>query len=150
MNNKRYLTIGSLAKELGICKETIRYYHRIGLLPVPAHLPNGAVRAYRDEHLQLLQFIKRAQRLGFSLDEIRSLIELSNGSCCHQVQAFAKRKLADLEQKMAEIAYMRNAIRALLNECVDNKREAQCPIIEALLHDASMIAVSQNADNRAH
>jgi MerR family mercuric resistance operon transcriptional regulator len=150
MNTQKHFTIGCLAKELGICTETIRYYHRIGLLPIPTHLDGGTIRGYANEHLQKLQFIKRAQRLGFSLDEIRTLIELSNGNHCEQVQTFAKQKLADLEEKMAELARMRRTIAALLNECEKNSCDTQCPFIKGLLHDASRNHAPHNPDSRAH
>jgi MerR family mercuric resistance operon transcriptional regulator len=137
MNNQKHFTIGRLAKELGICTETIRYYHRIRLLAIPTHSPGGTVRVYGETHLQQLHFIKRAQCLGFSLEEIRALTELSNGSHCERIQTFAKRKLADLEEKMAELALMRDSIAVLLGECAQNSCDSPCPIIEALLHDAS-------------
>jgi MerR family mercuric resistance operon transcriptional regulator len=133
MNTHKQFTIGCLAKELGICSETIRYYHRIGLLPVPNCREGHSVRVYSDKDVQLLKFIKRAQRLGFSLEETRSLIELSHGKNCHLVEPIAKQKLAELEEKIAEITSMRDLIAHLLKGCASNERENDCPVIEALL-----------------
>lgn len=132
MKNQRSLTIGCLAKKLDICVETIRYYHRIGLLQVPAPLPGSAVRAYTDDYFKQLQFIKRAQRLGFSLNENRGLVALANGNDCAEVYRLAQEKLATLEEKMAEIASMRDTIAALLCQC-SGKSDIECPIIHALL-----------------
>lgn len=132
MKSQQSLTIGCLAKKLDICVETIRYYHRIGLLQIPTPLPGSAVRAYTDDHFKQLQFIKRAQRLGFSLDEIRGLVALSNGNHCAEVYCLAQEKLATLEEKMAEIASMRDTIATLLCQC-SGKSDMECPIIHALL-----------------
>jgi MerR family mercuric resistance operon transcriptional regulator len=150
MNNQKRLTVGCLAKELGICTETIRYYHRIGLLPVPPRAPGSTVRRYGEEDVRLLRFIKQAQHLGFSLEEIRGLLTLSRGSHCEEVQCLARQKLCDLEKKMLEIAHMRDTIRALLNECANNEGESQCPLIEALLHDASRLSVSRQCGGAVH
>jgi MerR family mercuric resistance operon transcriptional regulator len=133
MNAKKQFTIGCLAKELGICTETIRYYHRIGLLPIPKCHEGHSVRLYSDKDIQLLKFIKRAQRLGFSLEETRSLIELSNGRSCPLVQPIVKQKLAELEEKIAEMVSMRDLIAQLLKECDKNENGTDCPVIQALL-----------------
>lgn len=134
MSGQKKFTVGCIAKELGICTETIRYYHRIGLLPIPTRWPGSTVRMYGEDDLQLLRFIKQAQQLGFSLAEIRGLIALSSGSHCVEVQFLARQKLYDLETKMAEIANMRDVIAALLDDCETNN-SSQCPMIEALLQD---------------
>ena len=135
MKNHGLFTIGSLAQELGVCVETVRYYHRIGLMPVPAPPAGSTVRQYTLEHFSQLQFIKKAQCLGFSLSEIRGLIALSEGTHCAEVCEMAKTKLHDLEEKMAEIRGMRDAITGLIAECsqIENK---SCPMIDAL-HDVN-------------
>jgi MerR family mercuric resistance operon transcriptional regulator len=135
MNNKKDFTIGRLAQVLGICKETIRYYHRIGLLPLPQCPEGRAVRTYSETDLQLLKFIKRSQRLGFSLEETRMLIDLSRGKNCELVQPIAIRKLAELEAKIAEMVSMRDAIAHLLEGCKKDVDSTNCPVIEALLHE---------------
>jgi DNA-binding transcriptional MerR regulator len=85
MTNHKHLTIGCVAKQLGICTETIRYYHRIGLPAVPDPLPGSSVRVYREEDVCLIKFIKQTQSLGFCLAEIRLLIALSTGCNCEEV-----------------------------------------------------------------
>jgi MerR family mercuric resistance operon transcriptional regulator len=150
MNHQKHFTIGRLAKELGVCTETIRYYHRIGLLPIPTHFPGSTIRMYAATDLQLLKFIKGSQRLGFSLDETRALIELSKGNHCDQVRPVAMQKLAELEKKMAEIAIMRDMIVLLLDECAKNNGDTQCPVIEALLQGTSRAGQSSHVGSRAH
>lgn len=135
MNVHKRLTIGAAASELGIGTETIRYYHRIGLLPVPPPSPGGSIRAYGREQLELLRFIRRAQRLGFSLDEIRGLIELSTGNECGSVQAVATRKLRELDEKLAEIAQMRDTIAGLLRRCALNGDQEPCPLTDVLCRE---------------
>jgi len=131
MKKEQSFIIGSLARELDVCVETIRYYHRIGLIPVPKPKAGGGIRIYSWQDLSLLQFVKRAQRLGFTLDEIRGLITLSEGKHCAEVYQMAQEKLLALEEKMLEIAKMRNAIFALTQKCPATQ-EAFCPLIEAL------------------
>lgn len=138
MQHRQGFTIGHFAKKMGVCVETIRYYHRIGLLPVPPRLAGCTVRTYGAEDLKQLQFIKRTQRLGFSLEEIGSLLALSNENQCAKVQAIAREKLHVLEDKLAEIAGMRNAILMLLGDCSKNSDEIHCPFIEALSQEADM------------
>jgi MerR family mercuric resistance operon transcriptional regulator len=130
--SRQAFTIGSVARQAGVCVETVRYYHRIGLLPLPSSPPGRAVRHYGNETLQQLQFIKRAQRLGFSLEEIGTLIALSEGSHCADVQAIAREKLLMLEEKMAALAAMRQTILDLLMECASSDDEMHCPFIDAL------------------
>lgn len=112
--------------------ETVRYYHRIGLLPLPSSPPGRTVRRYDSETLKQLQFIKRAQRLGFSLEEIGTLIALSEGNHCDDVQALAREKLQMLEEKMAELAAMKQTILDLLVDCTSSHDEMHCPFIAAL------------------
>lgn len=131
MKNDQSFTIGSLARELDVCVETIRYYQRIGLVPVPKPKGGGGARVYSWQDMSLLQFIKRAQRLGFTLDEIRGLITLSEGRHCAEVYQMAQEKLLALQEKKLEIAKMRDAIFALTRKCPAT-REATCPMIDAL------------------
>lgn len=150
MKRRQGFTIGHLAKEAGVCVETIRYYHRIGLLPIPPAEPGSVVRVYGDENLKQLQFIKRAQRLGFSLEEIGSFIALSNGNHCADVQAMAREKLHVLEEKMAEITNMRDGIVMLLRDCSDNDDEMHCPFIEALSQDVDMHQSPRRMNRNTH
>jgi DNA-binding transcriptional MerR regulator len=135
VSDQKQFTVSRLARELGICKETIRYYHRIGLLPVPPRLPGGTARVYGKNALRTLRLIRHAQQLGFSLEEIRGLIALSKGHHCGQVQSVARKKLDDLERRLVEISNMHDIIATLLDECANNSENAPCPMIEALLDD---------------
>ncbi|GIX31817.1 MAG: hypothetical protein KatS3mg124_2289 [Porticoccaceae bacterium] len=90
-----HLTIGALAKAAGVHVETIRFYQRKGLLPTPDR-PYGGIRRYGREDLARLQFIQKAKRLGFRLDEIAELLALADGSHCAEARALAERKLADV------------------------------------------------------
>ena len=145
MKNHGFFTIGSLAQELGLCVETIRYYHRIGMMSVPVPPASSTARQYTLEHFSQLHFIIKAQSLGFSLSEIRGLIALSKGRHCAEVCEMAKTKLHDLDEKMAEISGMRDAITGLIAECsqVENK---SCPMIDAL-HDMN---TEQNCQVGSH
>src|SRR4051812_15693257 len=94
-------TVGCLAKSVGVNVETVRYYQRRGLLPVPPS-PLGGVRRYSGKDLQRLRFIKRAQQLGFTLDEVAELMALSEGRGCSVACAVAERRLADVQKKLAD------------------------------------------------
>lgn len=126
------MTIGRLAKAAGVNVETIRYYQRIGLLPVPARA-SGAIRRYSREMLQRLRFIRRAQRLGFALDEVALLLMLSNGLHCRETRELAQRKLALVEEKITDLAAMRKALAGLIRACAGRGRRRGCPIIKALV-----------------
>lgn len=95
------LTIGGLARAADVNVETIRFYQRRGLMPEPDRLSRG-IRRYRDADLSRLSFIRSAQRLGFSLDEIADLLGLEDGSSCGQARHKAEAKLADVKAKLAD------------------------------------------------
>lgn len=89
------LTIGALARAAGVNVETIRYYQRRGLLREPAR-PHGGIRRYKKADLDRVQFVKAAQRLGFSLREIAELLRLEDGTQCEEASALAEHKLSDV------------------------------------------------------
>ena len=128
------LTIGKLAQASGVSIETIRYYQRRGLLDEPAKPPGGH-RRYAVEHAKRLRFIKRAQVLGFTLDEVGGLLRLVEGHECTETRALAARKLALIEQKMTDLAAMRQVLGELLRQCETSEIRAACPIIEVLAQD---------------
>ncbi len=126
------LTIGELARRAGVHVETIRYYQRLGLLPIPDRPPSG-FRRYREEDLQRLRFIRRAQKMGFTLREIGELLRLEQADC-RQVRQLAEQKLAQVESKLAELA----RLRAVLAEAVDTCRRrptSGCELLRRLLDD---------------
>jgi len=125
------LTVGRLAKRAGVNVETIRYYQRRGLFPIPSSSPSS-VRRYSKADLQRLRFIKRAQQLGFTLDEISELMNLSEGHGCSIACSVGERRLADLERKIVDLIAMREALRGLVGKCQRNAPRAPCPLIEAI------------------
>ena len=120
------LTIARLAGAAGVGVETVRFYQRKGLMPVPAS--SGAVRHYDDTDVQRLRFIRAAQRAGFSLKEISELLALDAGEDRARVQALTRTRLAALDAEMAELAAARAMLSGLLAECTSGKA-GPCPII---------------------
>ena len=95
------ITVGQLAQTAGVNVETIRYYQRIKLLPLPKR-DYGSIRRYSFSDLKRVRFIRRAQALGFSLDEVALLLGLSDGKHCAETKALAERKLAMVEEKITD------------------------------------------------
>lgn len=128
MNN---LTIGQVAVEAGVHVETIRYYQRLGLVDEPPR-QQGRFRHYGSDSVARLRFIKRAQHLGFTLDEVRNLLLLEDGQDCRATRALAERKLATIEARLADLNRMRKLLRSLIGQCDAGKRPRTCPIIATL------------------
>ncbi|HEY1288767.1 MAG TPA: MerR family DNA-binding protein [Burkholderiales bacterium] len=124
------LTIARLAKRAGVNVETIRYYQRRRLVPIPVSVLGG-VRRYSSDYLRRVRFIKRAQQLDFSLAEIGDLLALADGNRCSLVCGVGERRLADIERKIADLVAMREALRRLVGACHENRPEAPCPLVEA-------------------
>lgn len=127
------MPIGRLARQAGVHIETVRYYQRRGLLPLPPKPPRG-IRLYPPETLIRLQFIKRAQELGFTLREIADLLELGDGAC-RQTRALAQNKRRDIAARIRDLRAMQRALERLIRTCRDDPR-AECPIIKALRYSA--------------
>lgn len=125
------LTIGRLAELGGVNLETVRYYERRGLLPKPPRTEAG-YRQFPPDTAQRLRFIKRAQELGFSLEEIRDLLALrvERGNCA-DVRARAQAKIADIEEKMKTLAAMKSTLRKLVNQC-EQGASTECVILASL------------------
>jgi MerR family transcriptional regulator, mercuric resistance operon regulatory protein len=119
-------TIARLAAAAGVGVETVRFYQRKGLVPVPATA--GKVRSYDSLHLERLRFIRTAQRAGFSLKEISELLALDASDDRGRVQALTRARLAALDAEMAELAAARDLLAGLLDECTSGKA-GPCPII---------------------
>jgi MerR family mercuric resistance operon transcriptional regulator len=128
------LTIGKLAQAAEVNIETIRYYQRRGLLDEPPKPPGGH-RRYASEQATRVRFIKRAQALGFTLDEVGALLTMDAACVCTKTQALATRKLALIEQKMADLAAMRQVLGNLVQQCDSGNDSAACPIINVLVRD---------------
>lgn len=123
------MTIGKLARAAGTHVETIRYYQRCGLVPVPARA-NGRVRRYSAEVLARLSFIRRARDLGFSLADVKQLLRLERSPGCRDARSLAARKLATIEERIADLQRIRGLLRALVAQC-DTGSGRDCPIISA-------------------
>jgi MerR family mercuric resistance operon transcriptional regulator len=128
------LTIGKLAAAAGVTIETIRYYQRRGLLDEPPK-PFGGQRRYPLDMVKRVRFIKRAQALGFTLSEIGALLGLNEACACAETRDLAVRKLASIEQKMADLAAMRHALGDLVEQCDSGDGGAVCPIINVLARE---------------
>ena len=125
------LSIGKLAEAAGVNIETIRYYQRRGLLDEPTK-PLSGHRRYSTEATKRVRFIKRAQALGFTLIEVGGLLTLDAACACTETRALAARKLALIEQKMADLVAMRQVLGGLVQQCDAGIGGADCPIIDAL------------------
>lgn len=128
------LTIGGLADEAGVNVETIRYYQRRGLMPEPDKPAHG-YRRYDATTVKRVRFIKRAQALGFTLEEISSLLELDEACACAETRDLAAYKLQVIEEKLADLKEMRKALTALMCQCDAGTTKGNCPIIHALAAD---------------
>ncbi len=124
------MTIGHLARAAGVGVETIRYYQQRGLLPVPNS--TGAFRQYPVALTARIYFIKRAQELGFSLDEITELLRLEDGAHRNSIRRIAADRLAQIEKKVADLKRMQKTLKHLVAECEHTRGDLPCPIIASL------------------
>ena len=129
------LAIGPLSKRTGCNIETIRYYERVGLLPAPARSP-GRYRLYGDQHLKRLTFIRRARALGFSVQEVRTLLKLADERRrpCAEVRGVAAAHLEDVRAKIADLRAMERVLRETVARCMEGAG-SHCPLIETLYRD---------------
>jgi Hg(II)-responsive transcriptional regulator len=126
------MLISEAAGQAGVNVQTLRYYEGRGLLPRPPRRKAG-YREFPADTVRVVRFIKRAQELGFSLDEVEQLLRLRSvrHGERHRVRALAEHKIADISKKMAQLRAMRRALSQLVTACHDGT-SAACPIIEAL------------------
>ncbi len=125
------LTIGAFAEAAGVNVETIRFYQRKGLLAEPDK-PYGSIRRYGEVDVTRVRFVKSAQRLGFSLDEIAELLRLEDGAHCDEARGLAEHKLKDVREKMADLARMEAVLSELVCACHARKGNVSCPLIASL------------------
>ncbi|MBD9369179.1 heavy metal-responsive transcriptional regulator [Xanthomonas sp. XNM01] len=127
------MIIGQLARQAGVPIDTIRYYERQRLLPEPLRSASG-YRRYGQDDLLRLNFIKRAKGLGFTLDEIRDLLGLSDARATDMasVKAAATGKLALVESRIEELGRVRDALQLLVDACPGHGALSECPIMAAL------------------
>ena len=124
------LTIGTFAKAAGVNVETIRFYQRRGLLPEPER-PFGSIRRYGGADVARVKFVKSAQRLGFSLDEIAELLLLDDGAKCSEAEKLAAQRLADVQARLSDLRQMEKVLSKLVRECKVHRGRASCPLIDA-------------------
>ncbi len=124
------MTIAKLAAAANVGVETVRYYQRRGLMPVPRAAGKSAYRQYDAGHLQRLLFIRRAQAAGFTLEEIRELLVLDRTRDRARVRVLAGHRLEALARQAEELEASRKALKRLLGVCQGSNR-GPCPIIEA-------------------
>lgn len=124
-------SIGVLAEAAGVGVETIRFYQRKGLLPEPER-PHGTIRRYADGDLARVRFIKSAQRLGFSLDEVSELLKLEDGAHCDEARGLAERKLEDARVRLADLRNIEVVLSQLVARCESSQGAVTCPLIASL------------------
>ena len=127
------MTISRLAKLGGVNLETVRYYEREGLIPKPPRTRAG--RLFPAGAARRLRFIKRAQDLGFSLNEIRELLALRPSTDRPKVRARAQSKIADIERKIHSLEAMKNVLGSLVDRCDRSGPSGECRILERLDHE---------------
>ena len=127
------LSIGQVARRAGVGVETVRYYEREGLLEEPPRRASG-YRQYSEEVVKRLHFIKRAQKLGFSLKEINELLLLrvDAQNACEEVKLRTEEKIAEIEQKLVELQRMRQALLRVASLCEGQGADSRCPLLDAL------------------
>ena len=128
------LTIGKVARRADVGIETIRFYERQKLIEPPPRSASG-YRQYPTSAVQRLRFIRRAKELGFSLKEIRELLELQADpqTTCDDIRQRAEQKLADINTRISDLQRMGSALDRLIAGCSGNGTSAQCPVMQAIL-----------------
>lgn len=124
------ITIGKLAKSAQVGIETIRYYQRRGLLPTPDK--TTGYRQYPLSIIERIRFIKRAQELGFTLDEITELLSLQGNHQRGLIQQITAARLTQIKSKITDLERMQSVLTQLLNECEHTTTDSPCPIIASL------------------
>lgn len=127
------LTIGELAAAAEVGRETVRFYERRGLIDEPPRSPAG-YRRYSPDTVQRLRFIRRAQELGFTLAEITDLLDLrvDEVSTCGTVEVRAREKIEQVEEKIADLERIADALRRLVDKCQAREPTSDCPMLEEL------------------
>ena len=124
---------GEVARQTGVNIQTLRYYERRGLLPEPPRRDSG-YRLYDQRAVNVVQFIKRAQSVGFSLNEVEALLELAAGGPenCDAALEVARQRIAELDRRIADLRAMRASLRSLMATCERPREERDCPLIHSL------------------
>ena len=129
--SKSALSIGAVAAAAGVHVETIRFYQRKGLMPEPVR-SYGRIRRYGARDVARIKFVKSAQWLGFSLEEIAGLLTLEDGTHCGEARVMAEQKLEDVRVRLRDLRRMESALRQLIADCSATDAAVTCPLIAAL------------------
>jgi MerR family transcriptional regulator, mercuric resistance operon regulatory protein len=125
------LTIARVARAAGVGVETVRYYERRGLVPQPKR-GFGSYRHYQPDHVQRIRFIRRAQDLGFTLQEIASLLKLEDGADRRSIRSIAGARLEETRRRISDLKRIEGVLAHLLHDCEAHAKAPRCPIIAAI------------------
>jgi MerR family mercuric resistance operon transcriptional regulator len=131
MPDKSSLAIGDLAAAANVSVETIRFYQRKGLVPEPERA-YGQIRRYCSSDVARVKFVKSAQRLGFSLEEVAALLRLDDGAHCDEARMMAEQKLEDVRSKLRDLRRIESVLKTLVADCSSSRGTVACPLIAAL------------------
>jgi DNA-binding transcriptional MerR regulator len=128
------VAIGGLSAATGVKVPTIRYYETVGLLPKPSRTESNR-RLYGDDAVRRLRFIRHARELGFEVDDIRQLLDLTDqpDRACQEVDAIAQRHLAEIESRIRRLNALKREVARMIKECAKGS-VSECRIIDALAH----------------
>ena len=138
------LTIGQLAASAEVTVETVRFYQRRRLLAEPER-PAGGIRRYASADLARLRYIRRAQSMGFSLDEIVGLLELNGGRACEQTKLLTEHKLLDVRKRLSELRKLERELLRLVARCGEARAGECCPTLELLEHEGTTTSLRSRA-----
>ncbi len=143
------IAIGALARRTGVNIETIRYYEKIGVMPKPSRGPGG-YRVYGPEDVKRLHFVRRGRELGFSLEELRTLLRLVDGHrfTCGEVRAMMLAHVAETRRKIADLRRIERVMRDMAARCTGG-RVPQCPVVDALFESRSPATPPREAGARS-
>ena len=142
------MTIGALAEAAGVGVETVRYYQRRGLVGEPRR-PPGGIRRYSGADLARLKFVKAAQRLGFSLDEVAELLRLEDGTHCAQARRLAELRLHDVRERLRHLRRVQTLLAQLVAQCGSARGTVSCPLIAALQGGARAKSLEERSLRRS-
>jgi len=136
------MNIGTVARQSGVPAKTIRYYESVGLIDAADRTAAG-YRVYGRHDVETLRFVQRARSLGFSVEEVGSLLALwrDRSRSSAEVKALAARRVADIDRKIAELAEMRGTLTHLMERCHGDDRP-ECPILQGLAGETAAAAAN--------
>ncbi|MGM0558920.1 MAG: heavy metal-responsive transcriptional regulator [Myxococcota bacterium] len=129
-----HLTIGEVAEQCDVTRDTLRYYEKRGLVTAPPRFESSGYRAYPPDTIEHVRFIKQAQELGFTLAEIGRLLELRADSTasCDEVREVAEAKIAEIRQKIGRLEQLLDGLEELTEICPGDVPADRCPIVDVL------------------